>query len=127
MAGVNKVILIGNIGADPEMRYTPSGAAVTSFKVATNEKWTKDGEKQEKTEWHRVTAFGKLGEICGEYLSKGKQVYIEGRLQTDTYEDKDGVKRSATKIIASAMQMLGGGSKPEEAAERQPGDDNIPF
>jgi single-strand DNA-binding protein len=108
MAGINKVILVGNLGKDPEVSYTPSGTAVAKFSIATSEKWTDKatGEKKDKTEWHRITAFGKLGEICGEYLSKGKQVYIEGRLQYGSYE-KDGITRYTTDIIASQMQMLG--------------------
>jgi len=115
MAGVNKVILVGNLGKDPEIRYTKSGQAVASFSLATSEKWTgKDGSKEEKTEWHRITAWGKLGEICGEYLSKGKQVYIEGRLETREWEDRDGNKRQTTQVVANNMTMLGqagGGSK----------------
>ncbi len=107
MSGVNKVILVGRLGADPEVRYTPGGAAVANFRMATSENWTKDGEKQERTEWHRIVAFGKLGEICGEYLVKGKQVYIEGRIQTRSWEDRDGNKRWTTEIVASSMQMLG--------------------
>lgn len=107
MSGVNKVILVGRLGADPEVRYTPGGAAVANFRMATSEKWTKDGERQERTEWHKIVAFGKLGEICGEYLAKGKQVYIEGRIQTRSWEDKDGNKRWTTEIVANNMQMLG--------------------
>ncbi|MCK5610003.1 single-stranded DNA-binding protein [Candidatus Pacearchaeota archaeon] len=113
MAGVNKVILVGNLGRDPEVRYTKSGQAVASFSIATSEKWTgKDGNKEEKTEWHRIVAWGKLGEICGEYLSKGKQVYLEGRLQTREWEDNNGNKKQTTEIVASNMTMLGqaGGS-----------------
>ena len=108
MAGINKVILVGNLGKDPEVSYTQSGTAVAKFSIATSEKWTDKGtgEKKDKTEWHRITAFGKLGEICGEYLAKGKQVYIEGRLQYGSYE-KDGITRYTTDIIASQMQMLG--------------------
>ena len=108
MAGVNKIILIGRLGRDPEVRYTPSGLGVANFSIATSEEW-KDkatGEKKERTEWHRIVAFGKLGEICGEYLSKGKQVYIEGRIQTREWEDKEGNKRYTTEIVASQMQML---------------------
>jgi len=107
--GVNKVILVGNLGADPETRYTQSGSAITTLKVATSEQW-KDkttNEKQERTEWHRVKLFGKLGEIAGEYLKKGQQVYIEGSIRTDKYTDKEGVERYATDIIANEMQMLG--------------------
>jgi len=107
MSGVNKVILVGRLGADPEVRYTPGGAAVANFRMATSESWTKDGERQERTEWHKIVAFGKLGEICGEYLAKGKQVYIEGRIQTRSWEDKDGNKRWTTEIVANNMQMLG--------------------
>ena len=94
MAGINKVILVGNLGADPEIRYTPGGMAVVTFRLATSEtRANKDGQKETKTEWHRVVAFGKLAEICGEYLSKGKQVYIEGKIQTRNWEDKDGNKK----------------------------------
>lgn len=108
MAGVNKVILVGRLGADPEVRYTSSGTPVANFNIATSSSFTdKSGEKTEKTEWHRIVAFGKLGEICGEYLAKGKQVYIEGRLQTREWEDRDGNKRRTTEIIAGTMQMLG--------------------
>src|SRR5215469_832501 len=107
--GINKVILVGNLGADPETRYTPSGTAITSIRVATTESWKdkQSGEAQERTEWHRVEFFGRLAEIAGEYLKKGRQVYVEGKLRTDEYE-KDGVKRWSTKIIADEMQMLGG-------------------
>ncbi|QJR12527.1 Single-stranded DNA-binding protein [Usitatibacter rugosus] len=108
MASVNKVILVGNLGRDPETRYMPDGGAVTNVSIATTESW-KDkgsGEKQEKTEWHRVAFFGKLAEIAGEYLKKGSQIYVEGRLQTREWE-KDGVKRYTTEIIANSMQMLG--------------------
>lgn len=108
MSGVNKVILVGNLGRDPEVRYTKAGQAVASFSLATSEKWTgKDGNKEEKTEWHKITAWGKLGEICGEYLSKGKQVYIEGRLETREWEDKDSVKHQTTEIVVNNMTMLG--------------------
>ncbi len=107
MASLNKVLLIGNLGADPELRYTPSGAAVANFTMATREQWTtKEGEKQDRTEWHRIVAWRRLGEICGEYLHKGSLVYIEGRLQTRSWEDRDGNKRYTTEIIALGMQML---------------------
>lgn len=109
MSGINKVMLIGRLGRDPEVRYTPDGAAVANFSIATSEQW-KDkatGEKKERTEWHRIVAFRKLGEICGEYLSKGRQVYVEGRLQTRSWE-KDGVTRYTTEIVASDVQFLGG-------------------
>ena len=109
--GVNKVILVGNLGADPETRYTGNGTAITSLRIATSEQWTdkQSGERQERTEWHRVKLFGKLAEIAGEYLKKGRQVYIEGSLRTDKYTDKDGVERFSTDIVANEMQMLGGG------------------
>jgi len=147
MAGINKAIIVGRLGRDPEVRYTPDGTAVANFSVATSEEW-KDkstGEKRERTEWHRVVAFRRLGEICGEYLSKGRQVYIEGRIQTRDWEDKDGVKRYSTEIVASQMQMLGsrddfggskntgsgGGGRPQETSPgpsySDMGDDDIPF
>ena len=109
MAGINKVILIGNLGSDPEVRYTPSGVAVAQFNIATSEEWKdKDsGEKKERTEWHRIIAWRRLGEICGEYLSKGQQVYVEGRIQTNAWEDKEGNKRYTTEIIANTVQFLG--------------------
>lgn len=108
--GVNKVILIGTLGADPETRYTANGTAVCSIRIATNEQWTDKatGQKQERTEWHRVKFFGRLAEIAGEYLKKGRQVYVEGSLRTDKYTDKDGIERYTTDIIANEMQMLGG-------------------
>ena len=108
--GINKVIIVGNLGNDPEVRHTGSGTAICSMSLATSEQWTdkQSGEKQERTEWHRVKVFGKLAEICGEYLKKGRQVYIEGSLRTDKYTDKQGVERYSTDIIASEMQMLGG-------------------
>jgi single-strand DNA-binding protein len=111
--GVNKVILVGNLGADPEMRHTGGGTAICSFNLATSESWTdkQSGEKQERTEWHRVKLFGRLAEIAGEYLKKGRQVYIEGSLRTDKYTDKQGIERYSTDIIASEMQMLGGGGE----------------
>jgi single-strand DNA-binding protein len=111
--GINKVIIVGNLGADPETRYTGNGTAITSIRLATSESWTdkQSGEKQERTEWHRVKLFGRLAEIAGEYLKKGRQVYIEGSLRTDKYTDKDGVERFSTDIIAAEMQMLGGGTQ----------------
>jgi single-strand DNA-binding protein len=114
MASVNKVILIGNLGKDPETRYMPNGDAVTNITLATTENWKdKNGEKQEKTEWHRVTFYRKLAEIAGEYLKKGRPVYVEGRLETRKWTDKAGVERYTTDIIASDMKMLG--SKPGSA------------
>ena len=144
MSGVNKVLLIGRLGRDPEVRYTPDGTAIANFSIATSEEW-KDkntGEKQERTEWHRIVAFRRLGEICGEYLSKGRQVYVEGRLQTRDWQDKDGNKRYTTEIVASQMQMLGskdsydntGGGSGYKKNDIPPGpefsgsqDDDIPF
>jgi single-strand DNA-binding protein len=137
--GVNKVILIGNLGGDPELRTTPGGTSVATFTLATNETWNdKDGSRQERTEWHRVVAWGRLAEICGQYLSKGRQVYIEGRLQTRTWDDKQGNQRKTTEIIAREMQMLGGrgessdrpssGGTPDFAAETVSiEDDDLPF
>lgn len=107
--GINKVILVGNLGNDPEVRYTQGGSAVTTISVATTEAWKdKQGQMQERTEWHRVKFFGKLAEIAGEYLKKGRQVYVEGSLRTDKYTGKDGVERYTTEIVANEMQMLGG-------------------
>jgi len=113
MSGVNKAIIIGRLGQDPETRHTHSGATVANISVATSENWTdkQSGEKQERTEWHRVTFFGRLAEVASEYLRKGAQVYIEGRIQTDKYQAQDGTDRYSTKIIASQMQMLGGRSE----------------
>ena len=108
MAGVNKVILVGNLGSDPQVRYTPGGQAVANFNIATSERFNnKAGEKEERTEWHRIVAWGKLAEICQQYLKKGKQVYIEGRLQTRQWEDQQGQKPQTTEIVAQTMQMLG--------------------
>ena len=107
MASVNLVILVGRLGADPEVRYTPSGKPVASFNLATEETWKgQDGAKHSKTEWHKVIAWGKLGEIAGEYLKKGSQVYIEGKLQTRSWEDKEGNKRYVTEILAQSFQFL---------------------
>ena len=139
--GLNKAILIGNLGKDPEVRYTPSGLGVANFNIATSETWTnKEGEKETRTEWHRIVAFGKLAEICGEYLSKGKQVYIEGRIQTRDWEDQNGVKRYTTEIVANQMLMLGSRDSADTARPQgspgkdfqgapSPGldDDDIPF
>jgi single-strand DNA-binding protein len=108
MASVNKVILIGNLGRDPETRFLPDGGAITNISIATTDVWKdKSGDKQEKTEWHRVAFFGKLAEIAGEYLKKGSQVYVEGRLQTRKWQDKEGHEKFTTEIIADRMQMLG--------------------
>ena len=106
--GINKVILIGNLGSDPEIKISASGSTIANFTLATNERWkNSEGVQQEQTEWHRVVAFGRLAEICGEYLHKGRQVYIEGRLQTRSWEDKEGTKRYMTEIVLRDMQMLG--------------------
>jgi single-strand DNA-binding protein len=109
VAGVNKAIIVGNLGRDPEMRSTQSGSQVANFSIATSRQYTdSNGQKQEETEWHRIVAFGRLAEICGQYLRKGKQVYIEGRIQTRSWEDKEtGQKRYTTEIVAEQMQMLG--------------------
>jgi single-strand DNA-binding protein len=105
---VNKVILVGNLGRDPEMRHTQNGRAVVNFTLATNERWKdRDGQQQERTEWHRIVAWDRLAEICTEYLSKGRQIYLEGRLQTREWEDREGNKRYTTEITAINMQMLG--------------------
>jgi single-strand DNA-binding protein len=136
MSSVNKVILIGRLGGDPELRYTADGAPVATFNVATSEMWKdKSGNKQERTEWHRVVAWRKLGEISAEYLKKGKLVYIEGRIQSREFEGKDGAKRKMYEIIASNMKMIGSGAqtesggarwKPEEGAPVVRDDDFIP-
>src|SRR6202049_2934393 len=123
MASVNKVILIGNLGRDPETRYMPEGGAITNISVATTDKWKdKNGELQEKTEWHRVAFFGKLAEIAGEYLKKGSQVYVEGRLQTRKWQDKEGQEKYTTEIVADRMQMLGSreGSGAAHTADEPP-------
>lgn len=151
MASINKVILIGNLGRDPETRYSPNGGAICNVSIATTRSW-KDktsGERREETEWHRVVFYDRLAEIAGEYLRKGRPVYVEGRLQTRKWQDKEGVERYTTEIIATEMQMLGsregggggeadGGGAPREAASRAPAaakkpagfdqaDDDIPF
>ncbi len=129
--GINKVILIGNLGADPEVRYLPSGKAVTSLSLATSESWKdrQSGEMQERTEWHRISLFDRLAEIAGQYLKKGSKVYVEGRLQTRKWQDRDGNDRYTTEVIANTMQMLdsrgggmpaGDGREPYAEAPRQP-------
>ena len=140
MAGVNKVILIGNLGADPEVKYLSNGTTVANFRMATSENRVNrsSGEKTTVTEWHRVVAFGRLAEICGEYLNKGKQVYIEGRIRTRSWEGKDGNRRYTTEIVATQMQMLGiagtSGGPPDSQKESEvdeegtpPPDDDVPF
>ena len=138
MASVNKVILVGNLGRDPETRYTTSGDAVTNIRLATTDTWKdKNGEKQERTEWHNIVFYGRQAEIAGEYLKKGRQIYVEGRLQTRKWQDKEGQDRYTTEIIADRMQMLGnregggvsvaaepperdGGAKPAAGGRRAP-------
>ncbi|KYG64891.1 single-stranded DNA-binding protein [Bdellovibrio bacteriovorus] len=107
MSGVNKVILVGRLGADPEVKAIGSGSTVARLNIATSESWVKDGQRQERTEWHRVTVWGKLAEICGKHLAKGRQVYVEGKLQTRQWEDQQGQKRYTTEIVASTVQFLG--------------------
>jgi single-strand DNA-binding protein len=140
--GINKVIIVGNLGNDPETRYMPSGSAVTNLSVATNESWKdkQTGEQKDRTEWHKVAMFGRLAEIAAEYLRKGSQVYIEGKLRTRKWQDKDGQDRYTTEIVADEMQMLGGrgggGAPPmNDSSDRSPPprasgddfDDDIPF
>jgi len=146
MASVNKVILIGNLGADPETRYTQNGQPVTNFRIATSERFTsRSGEPQERTEWHRIVTFGKLAETCRDYLAKGRQVYVEGRLQTRQWDDRDGNKRYTTEIVAQTVRFLGsrsdrgqaprasnGGPPPYPDQGEDPGgppigDDDVPF
>ena len=107
MSGVNKVILVGRLGADPEVKAIGSGSTVARLNIATSESWVKDGQRQERTEWHRVTVWGKLAEICGKHLAKGRQVYVEGKLQTRQWEDQQGQKRYTTEIVANTVQFLG--------------------
>lgn len=115
---VNKVILVGNLGADPEVRYTAQGTPVANFRMATNENYTnKQGQKHERTEWHRIVCWGRLAEITGEYLSKGRQIYVEGRLQTRQWEDREGVKRYTTEITASNVRFLGGRNQANKAEQ----------
>lgn len=126
MAGVNKVIIVGRLGTDPEVRTVGSGSTVTRLSVATSENWVdKEGHKQERTEWHKIVVWGRLAEICGKHLSKGRQVYIEGRLQTRSWEDQQGQKRYATEIVANTVQFLGGASeRAEGASQRSSGADD---
>jgi single-strand DNA-binding protein len=131
MAGVNKVILVGNLGADPELRYTPSGQAVCQLRLATTEsRPDKSGERKEYTEWHRVVVWAKLAELCNQYLTKGRQVYVEGRIQTRDWNDKDGNKRYTTEIIANQVVFLssggGGGGRGKGGEPPPPGDSDFP-
>ncbi len=122
---VNKALLIGRLGKDPEVRYTPDGMMVTNFNLATDEQWKdKNGQRVQKTEWHRIVTFGKLAEICGQYLTKGKLVFVEGRIQTRAWEDKEGNKRYTTEIVAANMQMLD--SKGQSRGQEAAGDDRFP-
>jgi single-strand DNA-binding protein len=135
--GINKVIIVGNLGNDPDTKYTASGSAVTNLSLATSEKWKdkQTGENVEKTEWHRVVMFGKLAEIAGEYLRKGSKVYVEGKLQTRKWTDKEGQERYTTEIVANELQMLDSKpsgnapaqQRPQKAAEPEPLDGDIPF
>ena len=110
MVGVNKVILIGNLGKDPELRYTPGGQPAANFPLATTERWTdKNGQRQERTEWHNIVAWGKLAELVNQYLKKGRQAYVEGRITTRSWDDRDGNKKFRTEIVATTVQFLGGG------------------
>lgn len=124
MAGVNKVIIVGRLGADPEVRQVGNGGTVTRLSIATSENWVdKEGHKQERTEWHRIVVWGRLAEICGKHLSKGRQVYVEGRLQTRSWEDQQGQKRYATEIVANTVQFLGGAGERAESGVSRGGDD----
>ena len=138
--GVNKVILIGRLGADPVKRYTSSGNPMVNFNLATSESWVKDGQREERTEWHRIVVWSKLAEICDQYLRKGQMVYIEGRIQTREWEDRDGNRRWTTEIVANQMQMLGGQGAQRNQVSEDDGsmsspppndmmepDDDIPF
>lgn len=141
MASVNKAIILGNLGRDPEIRYASDGSAIANLSIATTRTWKKDGQKQEETEWHRVSLFGRLAEIAGEYLMKGRPVYIEGRIRTRKWQDQEGQDRYTTEIVGESMQLLGGGGERTGRAERpsQPAsrrsayesfddmDDDIPF
>ena len=135
---VNKVILVGRLGADPQLKYTPSGRANASFNLATNAVWKdQEGNQQEKTDWHRITAWGKLAEVMGEWLKKGSYVYVEGRLQTRSYEDTNGVKKYITEVVATDMEMLGRKGEgtsteeappaPEEMSQETGEEDDLPF
>jgi len=126
--GLNKVMIIGHLGRDPEMRYTPSGRPVTTFSVATNRSWTTtDGERRTDTEWFNVVAWNKLAEICNQYLSKGQQVYIEGRLQTRRWEDSNGTRHTSVEIVANEMIMLGDRRGDEDIPDDEPAEDEFPF
>ncbi len=126
--GLNKVMIIGHLGRDPEMRYTPSGRPVATFSVATNRSWTtSDGERRKDTEWFNVVAWNKLAEICNQYLVKGQQVYIEGRLQSRRWEDSNGTKHTSVEVVANEMIMLGDRRSDEEIPDEEPVEDEFPF
>jgi single-strand DNA-binding protein len=133
MLGVNKVILIGNLGKDPDLRYLPSGEPVAKFPLATGARWKdKNGQMQERTDWHNIVVFKRQAEVCNEYLRKGSPVYIEGRIQNRSWEDKDGNKRYITEVVAQAVRMLGRKGEPEEevpeeVAETKTEDEDLPF
>ena len=143
MASVNKVILVGNLGKDPEVRFTPSGRAVAKFPLATTDSWTdQENSRQERTEWHNVVVWGKQAESCGQYLAKGRQVYVEGAIRSRSYDDKEGNKRYITEVVAQRIQFLGGGGGGRGAAAAEgggagsfdefggapvPAEDDIPF
>ena len=125
---LNKVMIIGNLGADPEMRYTPNGDAITNFNVAVNETWTSNGEKKDRTEWFRVVTWNKLAEMCAQYLTKGRQVFVEGRLQTRSWEDQSGQKRYLVEVVASQVRFLGERGEPrEQDAPYEPTAEDLPF
>lgn len=125
---LNKVMIIGNLGADPEMRFTPNGDAITNFNVAVNESWTSNGEKKDRTEWFRVVCWNKLAETAAQYLTKGRQVFVEGRLQTRSWEDQSGQKRYSTEVVASTVRFLGERGEPREQEEAfVPEPDDLPF
>lgn len=123
---VNKVILLGRLGQDPELKYTPSGSSVCNFSMATTESWSdkQTGQKQEKTEWHRIVVWGKLAELCNQYLSKGRQAFVEGRIQTRSWDDKDGQKRYSTEILANTVQFIGGPSDSASSSKNNQNDNN---
>lgn len=132
MGSVNKVILVGNLGADPDLRYTEKGTPVCTMSLATNRSYRdKDGSRQDQTSWHRVVAWGKQGQICKEYLSKGRQIYVEGRLSTSSYKDKEGMKRYSTEVISSSVVFLGGKNGNGRGIKRdpimEPEEEEIPF
>lgn len=121
MSSINKVMLIGRLGADPEVKAIGNGTTVARLNIATSETWMKDGQKQERTEWHRVTVWGKLAEVCGKHLAKGRQVYIEGKLQTRSWEDDKGQKRYSTEIVADTVRFLGGGGGEKKNSQSEAG------